>query len=229
MASKKEEIEKLKAFAEKLQKFYEVFYELMPCDIIPPPTIGDIKEELIQKADSILDRPEKHDARMIRYATLLKDKQVRSKRADILMARWQRREEQRKAKAEEIARIADKYGFDGSLFRELFPVEDPLSIRQAERLTKKIETIPRIIASIEKPVDKSAIPRDVALLTVSQVATILGWSESVVRQKDREGLLPEPYRFGGTIQWGRKELESWISAGCPNRQQWEQRKQRTVV
>jgi predicted DNA-binding transcriptional regulator AlpA len=173
MATQTEEIERLKAFTEKLQKLYEDFYELLPCDLI-----------LLTPA----------------------------------------KEEQRKAEAEEIARIADKYGFDGSLFQELFPVEDHLSIRQAKRLTKKIETIPRIIAAIEKPVDKSAIPRDVALLTVSQVATMLGWGESVVRQRNREGLLPEPYRFGGTIQWGRKELESWISAGCPNRQQWEQQK-----
>ena len=178
MASPKEEIEKLKAHVEKLQKLYEEFYELLPCDIISPTPAG---------------------------------------------------EQQRKAKVEEIARIADKYRFDGSLFRELFPVEDPLSIRQANRLKKQIETIPRIIAKIERPVDKSAIPRDVALLTVSQVATMLGWSVSVVRQRDREGLLPEPYRFGGTIQWGREELESWITAGCPNRQQWEQQKQRTVV
>jgi predicted DNA-binding transcriptional regulator AlpA len=177
MASQKEEVELLRAYLKKLQKWYDRSFELVPADLPPEP-----------------DEPPTTDP-----------------------------------EEEQIARIADDYGFDGSLFRREIRDRYPLSAESINRLKEKIEAIPKIIAAIEKPVDKSAVPKDAELLSVAQVATMLGWGESVVRQRDKEGLLPMPYRFGGTIQWSRKELESWISAGCPNRQQWEQQKQRKVV
>lgn len=48
---------------------------------------------------------------------------------------------------ERCARIADDYGFDGNLFRNLYR-EERLSIIE-KSLKKRIETIPRIIAAIE--------------------------------------------------------------------------------
>ena len=52
--------------------------------------------------------------------------------------------------AERAARLADDNGFEGSLFRYLIPSDVP-SIRQLRRrLKKQVETIPRIIAKIEK-------------------------------------------------------------------------------
>lgn len=54
---------------------------------------------------------------------------------------------------------------------------------------------------------------------------MLGWGESVVRERDKKGYLPVPYRFGGTIQWYKKELENWLNQGCPMRQKWDTLKQ----
>lgn len=51
---------------------------------------------------------------------------------------------------ERIARLADKNGFDGSLFRNLTKDYEPLSIQSIRHLKKQIETIPQIIAKIEE-------------------------------------------------------------------------------
>lgn len=51
---------------------------------------------------------------------------------------------------ERAARLADANGFDGSLFRNLTPDDDPTSVYSMRHLRKRIETIPRIIESIEK-------------------------------------------------------------------------------
>ncbi|MBA4411584.1 MAG: hypothetical protein C0397_19475 [Odoribacter sp.] len=122
---------------------------------------------------------------------------------------------------ETVARIADKYGFDGALFRNLTSDRNLFSSEAFDWLEKVINTIPKITATIENHTDRAIIPEEAELLTVPQVAILLGWGESVVRQRDREGLLPMPIRTGGTIQWSRNELKSWIDAKCPPRQKWE--------
>ena len=124
--------------------------------------------------------------------------------------------------AEHVARLADDYGFDGSLFRNSTVNYHLGSVQHYNHLKRRIETIPKIIAAIERPIDNAAIPSDAELLTVPQVAKLLGWAEGTVRQRDREGLLPMPHRFGGTIQWNKAELEKWLEQGCPTRQKWEQ-------
>lgn len=122
---------------------------------------------------------------------------------------------------ERVARIADDYGFDGSLYRDIIVDDDLFSIQYAKRFRKKIDTIPQIIAAIEKPLDKSIIHNDAELLTIPQVARILQCGESVVRERDKKGLLPLPIRIGGTIQWRKTELKEWIGAKCPVREKWE--------
>jgi len=57
-------------------------------------------------------------------------------------------------KAEQVARFADENGFDGSLYRNLIPTDNPLSLQATRQLHKQIETLPKIIANIEKA-DKS--------------------------------------------------------------------------
>jgi len=74
---------------------------------------------------------------------------------------------------ERVARLADDNGFDGSLFRNLTKNDDPTSLQSIRHLEREIETIPRIIAQIEKPADHSTIPDDAELLTVPQVARLL--------------------------------------------------------
>jgi len=84
-----------------------------------------------------------------------------------------------------------------------------------------LQAILAVKAAISESQSLSKIPQDVELLTVPQVALLTGWGESVVRQRNRDGLLPKPLRFGGTIQWGRKEILAWICVKCPSREQWE--------
>ena len=70
--------------------------------------------------------------------------------------------------------------------------------------------------------DDSMIPDGVELLSVRQVAWMLGCGQSVVRQRDKQRMLPKPVRLGGSVKWRRRELIDWISADCPSRQIWEQ-------
>ena len=131
---------------------------------------------------------------------------------------------------EQIARLADDFGFEGSLFRNYSPFNFNGDYQMWGRWTSKnikerIDTIPKIIAAIEKPPDRSIIPESVELLTVPQVARILNCGESVVRERDKKGLLPLPVRIGGTVQWRKQELWQWLGAECPSRQKWEQIKQ----
>lgn len=133
------------------------------------------------------------------------------------------------ATQERVARLADKCGFDGSLFRdhllETFG-EDPLGQEVRQWLGEQILTLSRIIAKIEEPADPSLIPDDAQLVTIPQLARLLGWGESLVRERDRKGLLPRPVCTGGKIQWRRDEINAWIRASMPVRETWErQRKQ----
>jgi len=130
--------------------------------------------------------------------------------------------------AEQVARFADDFGFDGSLFRNssLFDDDYQLWMKWASKnIQKQIETIPRIIAEMEKPIDRSTISDGAELLTVHQVARMLNCAESMVRERDKKGMLPVPIRIGGSKQWRKKELLDWIGAGCPARQKWESLKQ----
>ena len=62
-------------------------------------------------------------------------------------------------KAERAARLADEYGLNGNVFRNLIPqsfngFEDWLALQQ-RKLFKQIRIIPQIKAKIEKPVERS--------------------------------------------------------------------------
>jgi hypothetical protein len=75
--------------------------------------------------------------------------------------------------AERVALLADANDFDGSMYRDyLFPSDNPLSLQALRRLHKQIETIPRIIAEIEKHVVSSKIPDKAVLPIVTQVTQI---------------------------------------------------------
>ncbi len=68
--------------------------------------------------------------------------------------------------AERVAKLADKHGFDGNIFRDLFPLYPSRSGADFHtlemRIYKQIETLPRIIAAVESAEkgadDKSAEP-----------------------------------------------------------------------
>ena len=53
------------------------------------------------------------------------------------------------------------------------------------------------------------------LITVREVATILGLSTRSVWRLLRTGKLLRPVKIGGAVRWRSKELRQWVEAGCP--------------
>ena len=57
------------------------------------------------------------------------------------------------------------------------------------------------------------------LLTVKEVAEMLGLSERTVYRLSDAGNMPRPVKLGAAVRWRTKELEAWIEDGCPARPQ----------
>lgn len=59
------------------------------------------------------------------------------------------------------------------------------------------------------------------LLDGKSVAACLSIGLSMLYTMDRSGELgPEGLRLRGRRLWPRRELEQWVDAGCPRREQW---------
>jgi excisionase family DNA binding protein len=54
-----------------------------------------------------------------------------------------------------------------------------------------------------------------ALLSVQDVAEVLGCSTRHVHRLKDEGSMPPPVRVGALIRWQRATIEKWIERGCP--------------
>lgn len=52
------------------------------------------------------------------------------------------------------------------------------------------------------------------------LAAMLSGSIRWVRTQDAAGKLPAPVRVAGRVLWVRAEIESWLNAGCPPRDEW---------
>jgi predicted DNA-binding transcriptional regulator AlpA len=48
-----------------------------------------------------------------------------------------------------------------------------------------------------------------------QVSTRHWW------QLDKLGRIPRPIRLGRSVRWSRVEIEAWLAAGAPPRDEWE--------
>lgn len=59
------------------------------------------------------------------------------------------------------------------------------------------------------------------LLDVREVARLLGVSPRHVIRLASEGRMPRPIRLGRSVRWSRREIISWLDAGCPA--DWGQR------
>ncbi len=53
------------------------------------------------------------------------------------------------------------------------------------------------------------------LLTVKEVAEMLGLSERTVYRLADVGNMPRPVKIGAAVRWRRNELDQWIEEGCP--------------
>lgn len=58
------------------------------------------------------------------------------------------------------------------------------------------------------------------LVPASRAAQICGKS---VRTWQASGLIPAPLRVGRSLLWRVRDLEAWVAAGCPPRDEWDAR------
>lgn len=59
------------------------------------------------------------------------------------------------------------------------------------------------------------------LLSVAELADLLGVSERHIHNLRTQGQLPEPVRLGRVVRWDASEIRAWITAGAPPRGHWE--------
>lgn len=60
------------------------------------------------------------------------------------------------------------------------------------------------------------------LLSAEDSAQLLGIGRTLFYSMHSSGRLgPMPIKLGRRTLWNRKELQNWIEAGCPPRNQWQ--------
>jgi prophage regulatory protein len=59
------------------------------------------------------------------------------------------------------------------------------------------------------------------LLRTAEAAALCKVSTRTWRGWDAAGKIPKPIRIGRSTLWRSEELHAWAAAGCPRRQQWE--------
>lgn len=57
---------------------------------------------------------------------------------------------------------------------------------------------------------------DIELLSVKQVARMLGVGESSLWRYRDMGALPCPVKIGRSVRWRSTDIIAWIDAGCPH-------------
>lgn len=65
---------------------------------------------------------------------------------------------------------------------------------------------------------------NVHLVSAQEAAAICGIALRTWWTWDAAGFVPRPVRIGGSTRWRYDELQHWIAAGCPRRDEWEARK-----
>ncbi|NQT03277.1 MAG: helix-turn-helix domain-containing protein [Planctomycetes bacterium] len=60
------------------------------------------------------------------------------------------------------------------------------------------------------------------LLSAKDAAKLLGISERLYYSLHSSGKIPLPRRLNKRTLWSRKELDAWVDAGCPAREQWQE-------
>lgn len=59
------------------------------------------------------------------------------------------------------------------------------------------------------------------LVSASDVADILGIGKTLLWEMNSAGRLPRPIKLKRKTLWKLSELERWVEADCPPRDQWE--------
>jgi len=66
------------------------------------------------------------------------------------------------------------------------------------------------------------------LLSASDAARLLGIGERHFHALNSTGRVPLPVELGRRRLWRRRELENWVDAGCPAREEWVNRNQNSI-
>jgi predicted DNA-binding transcriptional regulator AlpA len=69
-----------------------------------------------------------------------------------------------------------------------------------------------------------AAPPEDRLLRVEAVAEKLDVSVRHVWRLEKSGQLPQPIKLLGSTRWSERELNAWLAAGCPPRDEWNTRR-----
>lgn len=59
------------------------------------------------------------------------------------------------------------------------------------------------------------------LLTANAVAEMLSVSKRQVFRLNSCGKLPQPIRIGGSVRWTESSIQSWLTAGAPDRKTFD--------
>ena len=70
----------------------------------------------------------------------------------------------------------------------------------------------------------SELETDPLLISAKEAARICGKSLRTWQAWDSAGWIPQPVRISRSTLWSLRELEAWVTAGCPRRNEWEARK-----
>ena len=62
---------------------------------------------------------------------------------------------------------------------------------------------------------KETIQEDTVLLSVKNVANMLGCSTRHVYRLSDAARMPRPVKLGSLVRWSRVVVEDWIAKGCP--------------
>ena len=55
-----------------------------------------------------------------------------------------------------------------------------------------------------------------AMLSVDDVARMLGCSSRHVHRLVDAGRMPRPVKLGALVRWSREAIDAWIRGGCPD-------------
>jgi excisionase family DNA binding protein len=61
---------------------------------------------------------------------------------------------------------------------------------------------------------------DLLLLSVTDLARVLGTSTRTIWRLLEQGKLPKPSRLGARTRWPAGEVREWIKAGMPDAESW---------
>jgi predicted DNA-binding transcriptional regulator AlpA len=63
-----------------------------------------------------------------------------------------------------------------------------------------------------------------AVFTLAELARYLNRGSSSIYRDLALGIIPSPVKIGGRQMWRRVEIDAWLDAGCPSRDEWEARR-----